>query len=204
MLSIHHFGISHSKPINLLTRKDIIEITHNLLLGVVKNNNIDIDNIEFSENFFGKPFIRNEENFHFNISYSENVIIIATGKNPLGIDIEKKQKLDNDFKEFFHISEQNIILNSNNKYETLRYWTLKESYLKFLGLGLSKKLESFYCLPIKGSSNFYSVTDLEYYNTKKITIKSFDSLSSFTFSICSQSEDFENICIYIFVLKNEM
>ncbi|MEJ7220712.1 4'-phosphopantetheinyl transferase family protein [Staphylococcus gallinarum] len=204
MLSIHHFDISHSKPINLLTRKDISEITHNLLLGVVKNNNIDIDNIEFSENFFGKPFIRNEENFHFNISYSENVIIIATGKNPLGIDIEKKQKLDNDFKEFFHISEQNIILNSNNKYETLRYWTLKESYLKFLGLGLSKKLESFYCLPIKGSSNFYSVTDLEYYNTKKITIKSFDSLSSFTFSICSQSEDFENICIYIFVLKNEM
>ncbi|MEA3504424.1 MAG: 4'-phosphopantetheinyl transferase superfamily protein [Bacteroidota bacterium] len=102
--------------------------------------------IEFSYKEKGKPFL-SEKNIHFNISHSGDWVVCSTAQNKVGIDVEKikkeKLKVANRF-----FSEREIDYLSNTSEEKkdeefTRLWTIKEAYLKFLGTGLTKALNTF-------------------------------------------------------------
>lgn len=95
-----------------------------------------------------KPFLPHLD-LHFNLSHSGNHVACAVGPVPLGIDLEQVRPVQNFTaicKRVFTPAEQAAIEAGPPEDVLDRffdYWTLKESYLKALGYGLSKPLQSF-------------------------------------------------------------
>ncbi|MBE7105741.1 4'-phosphopantetheinyl transferase superfamily protein [Bacillus cereus] len=104
--------------------------------------------IRFIYNEYGKPFVENFSDFHFNISHSGEWVVCATANSNVGIDIEKVSdiealKLANEFfseEEFYDLSNMNSDEQINYFFDL---WTLKESYIKTIGKGLYIPLISF-------------------------------------------------------------
>ena len=81
---------------------------------------------------------------HFSIAHSDEVVLVVASRHPIGCDIEKIRKTKIEIAEkFFLPSEiENIKSSSHPDMAFLSYWTVKESYLKMIGKGLSKSLKS--------------------------------------------------------------
>ena len=107
--------------------------------------NLNNEEIYFSVNEYGKPYCEFLENFHFNISHSGDWIVCAIDKNPIGIDVERISTIDLDIsKNFFSDKEHEDLMLSNDPFDYFfTLWSLKESYIKFIGKGLSHPLNSF-------------------------------------------------------------
>ena len=96
----------------------------------------------------GKPRIHGQDHFHYNLSHSGNRVVIAYGDSPVGADVQQMHMdagKENLAKRFFTKEEQTYVFESPELTEArfYRVWTGKESYLKYLGTGLKKSLESF-------------------------------------------------------------
>jgi 4'-phosphopantetheinyl transferase len=112
-------------------------------------NKLGIKNkhIVFETNEYGKPFVRGINNFHFNITHSGLWVMAAFSSSHIGIDIEVVKPIELDIaRKFFSKEEYCDILNQSSE-KRLEYfyklWTLKESYIKAMGNGLSISLNSF-------------------------------------------------------------
>jgi len=109
---------------------------------------INNEEIRFKYNEYGKPFVENFSDFHFNLSHSGEWVVCTTANFNVGIDIEKISeiealKLANEFfseEEFYDISNINSDEQINCFFDL---WTLKESYIKTIGKGLYTPLNSF-------------------------------------------------------------
>ncbi|WP_027339633.1 4'-phosphopantetheinyl transferase family protein [Halonatronum saccharophilum] len=139
-----------NKAIKFLKKEDAYRtVIGEVLIRDIISNELKIKNedIFFKRNDYGKPFLKNNPNFHFNISHSGSWIVCAISNKQIGIDIEKIENIDlNIAKEFFSKEEyRNLIL--KDKKDRLGYfyklWTSKESYIKAVGKGLSIPLNSF-------------------------------------------------------------
>lgn len=103
--------------------------------------------IKIDRSSFGKPFLKNHTR-QFNLSHAGDFIVLATDETPVGIDIEYVRPL-NDLEgllENFSEEEQQTFLGMNEEEQLDRFydlWTLKESYVKAIGAGLSCPLQSF-------------------------------------------------------------
>lgn len=110
--------------------------------------------IQFIENNFGKPMLKNFNNIHFNLSHSGDWVVCAINYSyPIGVDVEIIKDNNLQIAEtFFTNEEYNYILNQPPE-EINRFfykiWTLKESYVKAEGKGLIIPLQtfSFHILP---------------------------------------------------------
>lgn len=101
---------------------------------------------------YGKAYISNFEDIHFNVSHSNNMISCAISDRPVGTDIEYNDpQIDlNIAKQYFFNSEyENIMKSPNPPDEFFSYWVLKESYMKYTGLGFNLSLNSFEILKDK-------------------------------------------------------
>ncbi len=108
---------------------------------IYKKLNIAWEKILIETNDTGKPLLKNNKDFHFNLSHSGKFIVCAINDSPIGIDIEKIRPVDMDVaKNFFSQQEYNDLL-KKTKEEKLSYfyglWTSKESYIKAGGKDLS-------------------------------------------------------------------
>ncbi len=97
---------------------------------------------------YNKPYLKNETDFFFNISHSYDYVILAVSDKEIGCDIEKIRKYDLKIaKRFFTKNEYENIIGISDEEERrrmfFRYWTLKESFIKQNGRGLSQPLNSF-------------------------------------------------------------
>ena len=96
---------------------------------------------------YGKPFIYGEENFFFSVSHSGKWVVIAYGPSQVGADVEFIKSGSSPIaKNCFTQAELEYINGSGDKGVDERFiklWTLKESYIKYLGTGLSIPLDSF-------------------------------------------------------------
>ncbi len=93
----------------------------------------------------GKPYFQNKDQYYFNASHSGNYAVCAFSDKEVGCDIEcVSEKSLKVAKRFFTENENKYIFNSQNIQKSFtRIWTIKESYLKYLGCGLTKSLKSF-------------------------------------------------------------
>ena len=130
-----------------------LSIAAGLLLAeaVKKELALEPDEIEVVEREDGKPYIKGHRDFHYNLSHSGEMAVIAYGDESLGIDVEQvKFKMHDEAvaKRFFAEQEAEYIMGDGVYDEAaaerfFRVWTRKESYLKKLGFGLKKELKSF-------------------------------------------------------------
>ena len=106
----------------------------------------NITNPHFKTEKYGKAYISNHENIHFNLSHSEKMVLCAISDMEVGTDVEYiDRKIDlNIAKHYFYNGEYESIMKAENKPdEFFKYWVLKESYMKYTGLGMNLKLDSF-------------------------------------------------------------
>ena len=106
----------------------------------------NIPNFKIKTGKYEKPYISDNKNIYFNLSHSGKMVLCAISDRELGVDIEiNDPTIDlNIAKHYFYNSEYENIMNSKNSPdEFFRYWVLKESYMKYTGLGMNLKLDSF-------------------------------------------------------------
>lgn len=98
-------------------------------------------------NAYGKPELAEYPSCHYNISHSGDWVVAAFDNQPVGIDIETAMPIEMSIAErFFSPSEVSLLQEQNEEQkQSLFYtlWTLKESYIKAEGAGLSIPLDSF-------------------------------------------------------------
>ena len=100
-------------------------------------------------NKYGKPCLDDKKlKYNFSLSHAGEWIILALSEGgAVGVDIEKIKTIDLSIaKEFFLQPEIDYIFKrSDEKLKRFyRVWTLRESYLKCLGMGLHYPLANFY------------------------------------------------------------
>ena len=95
----------------------------------------------------GKPHIDNLKNVHYNISHSGHYVVCAVATAELGIDVERVRKVNLRIAERFFSESEISDLMACNEEDRMHYfitlWTIKESYLKAIGRGLTQHLNSF-------------------------------------------------------------
>ena len=152
------------------------------------------EEIVFEENEYGKLFLKDHNDFHFNISHSGRWIVSSIGTSPSGIDIEKIVPIDFAVAERFFSKEECDFLFSVPEEKRLdcfyEIWTLKESFIKAEGMGLSIPLDSF-------SINF-SQDRIELYTTKgssfalstEYYFKQYEPDKNYKMAVCSRENNF--------------
>jgi len=103
--------------------------------------------IDFHEK--GKPFFPDFPDFKFNITHGGNLIAVAfCDDREVGIDVEAADRKVNLMiaERFFTPAEVDFLQKTpleQRPHTFLRLWTIKEAYLKMIGTGLSRPLNSF-------------------------------------------------------------
>ena len=106
----------------------------------------NIENPTFETGKYGKAYISSHDDIFFNLSHSGKIVLCAISDMEVGADVEYNDP-DIDLgiaRHYFYNSEYESIMNSENKSdEFFKYWVLKESYMKYTGLGMNLNLDSF-------------------------------------------------------------
>ena len=97
----------------------------------------------------GKPFLTACPQLHFNLSHSGSLALCAVAEFPVGADVEKIGPCRPGVaRRCFRPEELDWLARSPDPdRDFVRLWTRKESYLKLLGIGLTRMDPFFPCLP---------------------------------------------------------
>ena len=93
----------------------------------------------------GKPYLCDHKNIHFNISHCKGLVACALSDEPIGLDVEQIQDIKDSLPKRVLSKEEQEFLAEYREDEAqylelfFRFWTLKESYIKWDGRGFSKE-----------------------------------------------------------------
>lgn len=93
---------------------------------------------------YGKPYLTDYPYIHYNISHTDGLVVCAIGDEPLGIDVEKIRTYPHEIVRKILSEQEKAALNQCLEKERDRFffqlWTLKESYVKAKGCGITVPL----------------------------------------------------------------
>lgn len=176
-------------------RDKIRTLIGEILIRTIIIENLKIDNkyIRLNKNPYGKPYLKEYPNFNFNISHSGDYVLCAIDDKPIGVDIEEIKHME--FKEiaknFFTTKEFQYIVMEDSKFQLDRFyeiWTLKESYIKCCGRGLTMPLRSF-SIEIDQYENIKVISSNE---NREHTFKLFDIELGYKVAVCSLNKEISN------------
>lgn len=161
---------------------------------ISKELGIDSGNLTFSYNEYGKPSVRELPDFHYNLSHSGEWVVCATDNESIGIDIEQIKPIDLETaKNFFSKDEYQYIYNKPS-HERLsvfyEYWTLKESFIKAVGKGLTIPLDSFSI--VKKDKEYY----LQESSLSQYSFYLYNIDQSYKLAVCTSKEVIKPEIIY--------
>lgn len=119
-----------------------------LLDNMLQEHGLHERDMEYVEGEHGKLAFASHPELHFNLSHSGMLVACALGDKPVGVDVQTIVKLRRSLVNYT-MSEAEIArldaLGSVDEQELFftQLWTLKESYAKATGLGLSHEFPSF-------------------------------------------------------------
>ena len=113
-----------------------------LRLGLQRAFGVEETEVDLERNSYGKPRLRGRPDVHFNIAHCPRAVAVLVADRPVGVDVEAVRSRDAHVAaRCFDASEQaRVEAAADPDREFFRYWTLKESYVKALGCGLSYPL----------------------------------------------------------------
>lgn len=160
-----------------------------LLRAILKQeHNIPAHEIKLAHSEKNKPFLKSHPHIHYNISHSGHWVVIAFSSKPVGIDIEKIRDINFGIARRYYSEQENQYLFSLAKKKQLDYffdlWTLKESYLKAIGTGLTRSLQSF---TIQNNSDGICVLEGDVKNNAFFGQVQFDR--DYKLSVCTWDEN---------------
>ena len=149
---------------------------------------LGISSFELSYGEKGKPFLQHEPDVFFNLSHSGDKVICAVSGAEIGCDIEKIRKLEFDVAgRFFSPQEAESIKHAAGDDEKkelfFRLWTLKESFVKATGRGMTPGFgeNSLELIP-GGAKSVKSAGEVYHF-------KSFSPENGYQVSLCGRAED---------------
>ncbi|WP_010097998.1 4'-phosphopantetheinyl transferase family protein [Ornithinibacillus scapharcae] len=147
--------------------------------------------ILFQYNPYGKPYIDDMAGQYFNISHGGNWVVCAWSDKEIGVDVDRIKDIDLGVAEhYFSKSEYEELIQKDGDDRQRRfmdYWTLKESYVKYKGRGLSIPLDSI---------SFHFENGKVYYNSESETDIYFHMLDidkEHKLALCSMDPGLESI-----------
>lgn len=119
--------------------KKLSIISYLLLIYGLKNEYAVSKPITFGYQENQKPYLLNYPQIQFNISHCDYCVAVAISNQEIGIDVQDFIDFDQKLAEVVCSKKELESLNSSKFQEELftRYWTLKESYVKMTGDGIS-------------------------------------------------------------------
>lgn len=151
---------------------------------LISNCNYSNDEIAFCFNEYGKPYIKGTKDLFFNVSHSNDWIVCGWNEKEIGIDVEKIKAVElNVAKSQFCKEEYHYIMEIKEKSveRFMQIWTLKESFVKYVGKGLSIPLDSFLIKVNKGKY-ILDATDV----CDKVRLKLTSKLKGYYLAECSE------------------
>ena len=115
-----------------------------IIQKILENHGLSEKHLKYSEN--GKPFA---DDLFFNVSHAGDYVVGVLSDCEVGCDIEKAVNAPLEIAEhYFNFRELEYIKSRRDKNKAFfTLWTLKESYMKMTGRGMSLLLDSFEILP---------------------------------------------------------
>ncbi len=113
-----------------------------------KEYGIRLSECTILRNRWGKPSLKEYPDIHFSISHNKSMAVCIVSDNEVGIDIETVGRVcsDNVWRRMLSDEEYICLTDMSDAKERdrefLKYWTLKESYGKTIGTGLSYDYKS--------------------------------------------------------------
>lgn len=158
--------------------------------AIIKNFCINNNDITIVENKYGKPFLFGDNKISFNVSHSKDWVVCAINTSAIGIDVQEIKDMKLSIADRFFTKQENDYLASLNEKEQLHgfydIWSLKEAYIKALGLGLSMPLKEFSIIKSLDSIQVKCVKDNDFY------FKQYDIGEEYKLSVCSKDNCFSN------------
>lgn len=105
----------------------------------------DMKNLRIDYDKNGKPFLPDFPDVYFNISHSGEYVAVAVGDAEVGLDVQEKKELSDGVLKRIAAEEEKDL-------QILPAWlfSIKESFLKLTGDGITKDLRDFYIVEKNG------------------------------------------------------
>ena len=137
----------------------------------------------------GKPYFPQYPELQFNLSHSHGMVICSFSNREVGCDVEKRSAVrENVARRFFTSQEYQAIFikpaGEEQEKEFYRIWTIKESFLKITGRGMSMALDEFQA-PLNDDSHRIQ----QVYYDFPIYVKEYE-LGNHQIAVCSPAKAF--------------
>ena len=157
--------------------------------------------MEYALERYGKPFFPDYPDLHFSLSHSGDYAMCSIGAYPNGNDIERIRNMSENkagrLAERFFAEEENAWIDRAGNYQEweerlFRIWTMKESFLKVTGLGMSLSLKDFAVIVEDGESIRlrHAVNERTYYMKEYVLPGAYQEKDGYRLSVCSESPEF--------------
>ena len=127
------------------SKREIERIAGDYLIKTVVSSHVVKDPSEIEILRAGKPRLKNSE-IQFNLSHSEDWILLGVGEMPLGVDIQKISSIREKVMEAYYTESEKELVKEYGVTAFYEIWTKKESYVKYTGEGI-KGLKNAYIIP---------------------------------------------------------
>ena len=119
-----------------------------LLDNMLMEHGLRERDMQYVEGEHGKPALAEHPELHFNLSHSGTLVACALGKKPVGVDVQTIVKLRRSLVDYTMSEAEIARLDAMTSVEEqelffTQLWTLKESYVKATGTGLTHSFPSF-------------------------------------------------------------
>jgi len=164
-----------------------------LLRKALEQNGVYEYEIKSEEN--GKPYLIGEETIKFNLSHSEERVMCVLSDQETGCDVEKIRDTDYKVAKHFFAPEEWDMLEraaaqgqEEKQKMFFRLWTLKESFIKAIGLGMGLSMKDFhFFIQDKDVHVYQNVSREQYY------FKEYDLKDGYRYAVCSMNPAFAEI-----------
>ncbi|WP_063846122.1 4'-phosphopantetheinyl transferase family protein [Paenibacillus sp. FJAT-27812] len=166
---------------------------------IMEKYRMENQEITFVYNPYGKPTLALDQSFSFNLSHSGTWVAAIVGDGGLvGIDIEEVRPIENDVAKRFFAPEEYVDLVAKGEEGGLSYfydlWTLKESFIKAVGKGLSIPLDSFVIRWDELAGRYTVNQNVE---DQAFSFQQYQMDPHFKLSVCADRDDFpDSVSIY--------
>ena len=177
------------------------------LNAAVKAYGLEERSMEYDLEKQGKPVFRYYPEIHFSLSHSGDFAICSIGDVESGSDIEWVRSGKTRLAERFFAEEELAWIrkaDSTKEQEDrmFRIWTMKESFLKVTGFGMSLPLKEFAVVVEDADTIFlhHHVNEKSYYMKEYTMPERSAEDTRYKISVCSESPDFTTELEKVFIL----
>lgn len=121
------------------TKEGITELEGKQVLAELSSKRrLNIHSYSIEKGLYGKPYIAELPDFHFNLSHSGNYVVCGVADTEIGVDIQKVKAPVRD-------ALARRVRQDNEQGDFFDIWAAKEAYCKCTGEGLLKDFRSLRC-----------------------------------------------------------